>query len=145
MPAPVLVRPPVPLTTPDWVELAPAALNVSNPPLVLMFAALLMLPPALSVTPSCPTVELTFEPALNTMLFEGVERKRGVAACGLGDGRRNRDVAGLTHWYRQHPVVTATLVPAFSAFWMLAVVTIALSADENKFETPTTLVSLPAA
>ena len=68
VPAPFFTTVVLPVMAEDWVT-APAALSVSVPPLRLTPRRVVIAPPALTVRPSAPTVEVTLAPVLNTMLF----------------------------------------------------------------------------
>ena len=124
-----------------WV-VAPVAFSVRVPPSRLTFCRLLIAPGEFSVRPRAPTVDVTLAPALKVMSLDAfnvsVVAAPAVLAMALA-------TVMLPNWplVPALALVTVTEVPAFSAVWMLAVVTIALSLLDTKLGLALTLVSLP--
>ena len=108
-----------------------------------MFAALVMAPPALSVTPNWLLEDVTFAPLLNTMLLAAFNVRPALPPPVLAIAEATV-IFPAWAFVPPVPVVTVTLVPALSAVWMLPVVTIALSLVDVKSGPPVTLVLLPA-
>ena len=142
VPAPLFTSEVVPEITPDCVPF-PVASRVSAPPSKLTFRSVLIAPAAVRVKPSAPTVEVTFAPVLNVMLFDALRVSVAAAPAVLAIAF----ATVISPAWRLLPlvvVVTFTLVPAFSAVFILPVVTIALSLVLLKFGLAETLVSDPA-